>query len=223
MLPSLSQQGVRFGELLVGHKTRKRFAAFRRAAVTVGAGAGVPSKCGSVIQRYGFSRFVGVAKVGFGIGVTLVRGPFQVWKINFNGEPPVQVTKNGGVFAAESTDGRFLYYSKFEFPGIWKMPVEGGEEIRVTNQPEGEDWWNWAVVQNGIYFLDLVKRTIPWDANPHQAIVKFFDFAAGKEISVCSTDRSAGFGLAVSTDGKSIIYSQRNVAESSIMLVNDFR
>jgi Tol biopolymer transport system component/DNA-binding winged helix-turn-helix (wHTH) protein len=150
-------------------------------------------------------------------------GPFQTWKINLNGGPPVQVTRNGGVFATESTDGRFLYYSKFEAPGIWKMPVEGGEETRVTNQPAGEDWWNWALVQNGIYFLDSVKHTVPGDANSHHAIVKFFDFAAGKEISICSTDKSNGFGLAVSPDGKSILYSQREVAESSIMLVNNFR
>jgi Tol biopolymer transport system component/DNA-binding winged helix-turn-helix (wHTH) protein len=37
-------------------------------------------------------------------------GPFQLWKMQLTGGPPVQITKNGGVFGAESADGRFLYY-----------------------------------------------------------------------------------------------------------------
>ncbi len=150
-------------------------------------------------------------------------GPFQLWKIQVNGGPPVQVTKNGGVFAAESPDGRALYYSKFESPGIWKMPLNGREEIHIMDQPAGEDWWNWALVQNGIYFLDSIRRTVPWDANPQPATIKFFDFATGKVTSICTADKPYGFGLAVSPDGSSILYAQREVAESSIMLVKNFR
>src|SRR5712691_1391736 len=56
-------------------------------------------------------------------------GSFQLWKMPLTGGPPVQITKNGGVFGAESADGRFLYYSKFDAPGIWKMPLNGGDEI----------------------------------------------------------------------------------------------
>jgi len=150
-------------------------------------------------------------------------GPFQLWKTQISGSSPVQVTRKGGIFAAESPDGRFLYYSKFESPGIWKMPLNGGEEIAVMDQPAGEDWWNWALVQNGIYFLDSIRRTVPWDANPRPATIKFFDFATGKVTSICTADKPYGFGLAVSPDGSSILYSQREVAESGIMLVKNFR
>ena len=206
MLPLLSQQGVCFVELLVGHETRKGFAAFRRVAFEsdrlgyseIWACDSEGSNCAQLTSLPGIAgaprwspdgKYIAfeyrpkdhseiyLLEVGSGVSRLLPTlpeansggpnwsrdgkriyfysdrggGPFQVWKINFNGEPPGQVTKNGGIFAAESTDGRFLYYSKFESPGIWKMPVEGGEETRVTNQPEGEDWWNWAVVQDGIY------------------------------------------------------------------------
>jgi len=37
---------------------------------------------------------------------------FQLWRVPLKGGPPVQITKNGGVFANESADRRFLYYSK---------------------------------------------------------------------------------------------------------------
>jgi Tol biopolymer transport system component len=80
-------------------------------------------------------------------------GPFQLWKIQLSGGSPVQVTKKGGVFGTESDDGRFLYYSKFETPGIWKMPLNGGEEFHILDQPAGESWSNWSLARNGIYFF----------------------------------------------------------------------
>jgi Tol biopolymer transport system component/DNA-binding winged helix-turn-helix (wHTH) protein len=152
-------------------------------------------------------------------------GPFQLWKIQLSGGPPVQVTRKGGIFAAESNDGRFLYYSKFESAGIWKMPLNGGEEIRILDRPAGEDWWNWALVQNGIYFVDLTRRTVTGEANPRPAIVKFFDFAAGEETSIVTLTADKPyyvFGLAVSPDRSSILYHQREY-ESTIMLVKNFR
>ncbi len=152
-------------------------------------------------------------------------GQFQLWKTQLNGEPPVQVTRKGGIFATESVDGRFLYYSKFESPGIWRMPLNGGEEIRILDRPAGEDWDNWVLVQNGIYFVDLIRRTVSGEANPRPAIVKFFDFAIGEETSIftLTADRPYYvFGLAASPDGSSILCHQREY-ESSIMLVKNFR
>ena len=135
---------------------------------------------------------------------------FQVWKMQLNGGTPVQVTRNGGVFAAETLDGRSLYYVKLEAPGVWKMPVDGGEENRVLDQPSGDLWWNWVLVKNGIYFLDDDK-------------LKFFDFATGKKTSVYTSEKPLIMGLSVSPDGKSIVYPQIDVAESSIMLLKNFR
>jgi Tol biopolymer transport system component/DNA-binding winged helix-turn-helix (wHTH) protein len=134
---------------------------------------------------------------------------FQVWKMPLDGGVPVRVTKNGGVFASESVDGRFLYYSKYEMPGIWKMAIDGGEETRVLDQPNGIFWYNWAIAENGIYYLadDLM----------------FFDFATGRTTTIFIDQKPLLMGLTVSTDGKSIIYPQVDVIESSIMLLKNFR
>ena len=136
-------------------------------------------------------------------------GTFQVWKMQLNGGAPVQVTKNGGVFGAESVDGRFLYYSKYETPGIWKMAIDGGEETRIVDQPQGNFWYNWVIAENGIYYLaeDLM----------------FYDFATGKKTTVFIDQKPLLMGLTVSPDGKSIIYPQVDVIESNIMLVKNFR
>jgi Tol biopolymer transport system component len=75
-------------------------------------------------------------------------GPVQLWKVPFKGGSPVRVTKNGGAYAIESDDGSFLYYSKFE-SGIWRMPLNGGDETRVLDQPAGLRWFNWAPAPTG--------------------------------------------------------------------------
>ncbi len=143
-------------------------------------------------------------------------GPFQLWKIQVNGGPPVQVTKNGGVFAAESADDRFLYYSKLGVPGIWKMPLGGGEETRVLDQPAGIDWFNWALGRNGIYFMGRVNT------QPH-ATVEFFEFAPHKIFPIWTLEKQDGPGLVLSADGRSILYVQHEYRQSNIMLVKNFQ
>lgn len=143
-------------------------------------------------------------------------GPLQLWKIQLNGGPPVQVTRNGGVFATESADGRFLYYAKVNVPGIWKMPIQGGEETRVLDQPyRNFAWWDWALGKNGIYFLNF-------ETQPN-ATVGFFEFATHKIISVWALPTPPGVGLSVSADGRSILYVQNEFLQSNIMLVKNFR
>jgi hypothetical protein len=41
----------------------------------------------------------------------------------------VQVTTNGGHEAFESRDGKYVYYSKGEGAGIWRVPAKGGPVI----------------------------------------------------------------------------------------------
>jgi len=142
--------------------------------------------------------------------------PFQLWKIPFSGGTPVRITKNGGVFAAESADGLSLYYAKFETPGIYKMPLQGGEEERVLDRSGGAGWSDWALARNGIYFRDAKD-------NEPIGILNFFEFATGKITTVSTLDQAGGLGLALSADGRSVLYDGKGEAESSIMLVKNFR
>jgi Tol biopolymer transport system component len=142
--------------------------------------------------------------------------PLQLWKVPLTGGPSVRVTKNGGVYAVESDDGRFLYYSKLEQPGIWRMPLNGGEKTRILDQPSAYKWFCWALTRDGIYFLS---------EDPPNGKIKFFDFATRKTVSIFAPEKPAiDFGgLAVSPDGRSLLYNQVDSWDSYIMLVKNFR
>jgi len=141
------------------------------------------------------------------------KGSLQLWKVPFQGGAPVRVTKNGGVYAAESQDGRFLYYSKMEQPGIWKMSLNGGEEVRVLDQPEGFRWYNWALMPGGIYLLN--------DSGAQKPRIEFFDFATHRSILIQVIERP-GIGVALAPDGKSLLYHRFESEDYEIMLVKNF-
>ncbi len=142
-------------------------------------------------------------------------GRFQLWKVPSQGGSPLQVTRKGGVYGVESVDRHFLYYSKFETTGIWKMPLPGGEETRILDEPSGDDWYNWALGRNGIY---LLNRT----AQPKEAI-EYFDFVTGKKTTILLPDKRVDYGVIVSPDERSILYGQNDLYQSSLILMKNFR
>ncbi|MFX0145831.1 MAG: LpqB family beta-propeller domain-containing protein, partial [Candidatus Hodarchaeota archaeon] len=80
-------------------------------------------------------------------------GTNQVWKVPAGGGSPIQVTRRGGNNPVESTDGKFVYYSKATIPpSIWRVPAEGGEEAPVLEHYSRADYGNWVPVDDGIYF-----------------------------------------------------------------------
>jgi Tol biopolymer transport system component/DNA-binding winged helix-turn-helix (wHTH) protein len=144
-------------------------------------------------------------------------GELQVWKMPSTGEPAVQVTRHGGFAALESPDGKFLYYAKgLTVPGLWRIPTDGGEESEIISSLEPGYWGYWAVVENGIYYLDM-------KAKPG---IDFFDLTTHRTKRVFDLENrpaSGAPGLAVSPDRRSILYTQLDALNSDIILVENFR
>jgi dipeptidyl aminopeptidase/acylaminoacyl peptidase len=145
-------------------------------------------------------------------------GSWQVWKMPADGGQPVQVTTNGGHEAFESRDGKYVYYSKGEGAGIWRVPARGGEETHVMDHAT---MGHWALLDRGICFVNLTGK---------RPVIEFFDFATrrGRTVAVLPNDAepAGGWGfpaIAVSPDGRSTLYVQAERAESHIQLVENFR
>jgi len=144
-------------------------------------------------------------------------GPWEVWKIPSTGGPAVQVTRHGGFGSFEGPDGKFLYYTKYPaVNGIWRMPSGGGEETSVVAGMEAEFWGYWAVVEEGIYYLDTSAKPA----------IAFYDFADGQVTRLFELEARPAreaTGLGVSSDGRTILYTQQDALTSDIVLVDSFQ
>jgi len=143
-------------------------------------------------------------------------GDWQIWKQPAQGGAAVQVTKTGAREAFESLDGGFLYYAKYPASGIWKVPVSGGEETRVLDRGRQGIW---ALTGQGICYFDFSDSTGP--------VLQFYNFATGKVtvLRVFSKDTridTLDTALAVSRDGRWILYTQFDQSGSNLMLVENF-
>jgi Tol biopolymer transport system component len=142
--------------------------------------------------------------------------PGQIWKIAASGGQEVQITRNGGDFPQESPDGKFIYYEK-GWPSetsVWRVPVEGGEETKVLDSvhPYGK----WAVGKEGIYFFT------PSGEREHTDI-QLYEFATGRTTKILTIESAVNPHIAVSSDGRTILYTQTDQAGSDLMLVENFR
>ena len=135
-----------------------------------------------------------------------------------SGGRAVQVTKHGGFAAFESADGTSVYYSKgLHAAGLWKVPANGGEETAVLDFPNNPLWGYWALANTGIYFVTLDSSTRP--------ALKFFSFRTNRTSHVMALDRlpvSHDAGLAISPDGRWLLYTQEDSRGSDIILVDNF-
>jgi Tol biopolymer transport system component len=141
-------------------------------------------------------------------------GRFEVWKMPPNPKAsPVQVTRNGGFAPIESLDGKYLYYTKRAASGgLWKAPLEGGEETRIADRML--DWANFEVTQSGVYYIA--------DRTP-SAPIYFYNSADASTKIIAQLQGRAAFGLTASLDGKTVLYTQLDHEASELALVENFR
>ena len=121
----------------------------------------------------------------------------------------MQMTHQGGFVPFESSDGKEVYYQKFNGDSdVWKVPVAGGEETRVLGPAGG---FQFAVVAGGIYFNEPLGNA---EGIKGRTSLKFFSFAKGIAEKV--------FDISVSPDGRYVLFSQWDPFVSDLMLVENF-
>jgi Tol biopolymer transport system component/DNA-binding winged helix-turn-helix (wHTH) protein len=146
-------------------------------------------------------------------------GSMQIWKVRAEGGAAVQVTKQGGFEGFESPDGKFFYYAKGRaVPGIWRVPLAGGDETPVLDHHQAGLWRYWAVTDKGIFFATA--------ESPSHPVVEYYSFESNKISPVAKLDKplfKTDPGLAVSPNGQSLLIVQMDQSGSDIMLMEDFR
>jgi len=145
-------------------------------------------------------------------------GRLEVWKAPADGGRAVQITKQGGFAAFESPDGKFVYYSKgVDVGGLWRVAVSGGEETAVLDFPGARLWGYWALVNSGIYFVNSEFSSRP--------TLQFWSFDAGRVSQVLVLEGRPALdepGIAISPNGKWLLYTQEDNRGSDIVLVENY-
>jgi Tol biopolymer transport system component/DNA-binding winged helix-turn-helix (wHTH) protein len=144
-------------------------------------------------------------------------GISEIWKVPADGGEPVQVTSKGGFAAFESVDQKSVYYVKFDSPGIWQTPVQGGDERLILGSFPAEYWGYWVLMADGIFVVN---------AKDPGARLEFFSFESRRTTLVTQLPaRPCPWvpGLDVDPKRQSAIYVQLDVNETDIKLVENFR
>ena len=133
------------------------------------------------------------------------------------GDSATQITHKGGFAALPSLDGKYLYYAKGrDIAGLWRVPVDGGEEVKMFDGLPVGGWGYFAVTPDGIYYPDA--------SNPALYFYSFTTQTSTLAMTVdheqpCSGAPSIGF----SPDGQTMLMCMQDQALVYIMLVENFR
>jgi Tol biopolymer transport system component/DNA-binding winged helix-turn-helix (wHTH) protein len=141
-------------------------------------------------------------------------GDWQLWKIpaDASGEA-VQITWRGAHQAQPAPDGKTIYYSKENAAGLWRVPVNGGDELPVAELSDAGLSNSWSVTSAGIYFIARAEQP------PYKT--KFYDFSTAQTKETLGVDKLPPrlfAGFSASADGKTFLYALFDQNASSIML-----
>ncbi len=81
-------------------------------------------------------------------------GRWQIWRVAATGGSPQPVTSGDGIAPQESADGKTLFYTRGGEAGLWSIPVAGGPETQLLQQPAEDFWGYFQVLPQGIVYLD---------------------------------------------------------------------
>jgi Tol biopolymer transport system component len=139
-------------------------------------------------------------------------GQWQIWKVAADGGDPKAIAANSGFVASESLDGKWIYFTKNDEPGIWRVSSSGGTETRILNQPRSGYWGYWCVTPRGLYYLDSSHST---------PAISIYDPDTGKISHFANLERQPPpySGISVNRDGSELLITDGRDAGSHITVV----
>lgn len=140
-------------------------------------------------------------------------GEWAAWRVPSSGGQPEQVSEGPARKAVESPDGTYLYYSSPTPSTIWRRPIGGGPLTAVMTLAPKTGWGGeWRVTERGIYWVDERQQS---------SSIAFHDFQTNRSSVVMTLPPTYhdGGGFSVSSDGRWVIFGQRDYDASDLLLV----
>jgi Tol biopolymer transport system component len=143
----------------------------------------------------------------------------DIWRVPAGGGIAARITTQGGLYSAESPDGKQLYYIKPLDPAqpdtqspLYGKSLSGGAERKLIDDV---DWYGFFVSADGIYYATAGKKG--------NRTLAFRDFATGQSHALVSLGATPFHRLGVSPDGRTILFGALRQPEWALMLVENFR
>ena len=128
-----------------------------------------------------------------------ISGDWQIWRLHINSEQLTQLTEKGGYSAQGDLDNNYLYLTKFNYSGLYRLNLITGEEEKLITDFQLTSWKKWQIRANTIYYV--AEKSI--DA---------FDIILNTKRSVMTHKERAPLSFSVSFDEQ---YIQREIIEES--------
>ena len=122
---------------------------------------------------------------------------------------PILDVPAGSMFVGGSPEQ--LYFSRMDQPGVWRTDLAGDGQELVVRDLEPGDWANWELAGESIYYL---RR----DSGAGHLFQRRLD--TGTTTLTASLPMSEDdYGLSISPDGLTILFSKGDRSESDLMLL----
>jgi len=150
-------------------------------------------------------------------------GRGEIWRARATGGGEEQVTRNGAESPMISPDGQWLYFVRREGDTLWRVPIAGGAETRLV---DGLYRYNYAVTNTDVYYVVRPpgqSRGMTEMLVSAGSRVRHLDLATKRVTDLLTMDASADLGMAVSPDGKYLLFTKIDFIGADLMLVENFR
>jgi Tol biopolymer transport system component len=139
----------------------------------------------------------------------------RLFRLSASGGEATRFTSQPSYLAQPHGDRVIFNVKHPQGVALWSKPISGGEERALEGLPLIGYGEAWSVAPTGIYFSTQI------DGVP---ILQFYDFQTRRIRRVSALPKAptpgGGLGLAVSRDGRWLLYTRSGDADSDIMLMS---
>ena len=112
-------------------------------------------------------------------------------------------------------DGASLYASRLDHAGLWRVPLDGGPPELLASGLAAADWGNWAARGDVLDYVDRTGGGARWVR---------LDTRTGELTGLGALPLSEDDqGLAVSPDGRAVLFTRWDRSQSDVFLVSSLR
>jgi len=145
------------------------------------------------------------------VAASSVAAGWQIYRQGLAGGDPIRITRHGGLTAREGPDGRTLYFTRPDRPGLWRRS-SGGRIAPELILPDllPRDRFNWRLADGRIVWVMRTGST---------ALLMEYKLASHRSELLAELPGLQGSGLAVLAGKDVFVYPRRGEIAGDLMLI----